>query len=174
MSDDQDGCEWVNVSSGVVQVVPDKGQLNGRLCVVYVTVGRPSVCLSVCPIDQPTALSPIPDCCANMASSIRPHRPGISRRRQSRTEPRPWVTRADNLAEIARAVLEICSQDCRLICSELAVNGDRSGQVLPAGECVCNVVSTTPRRCRHLPSVAETNSRWNDLLFTVSQITSTF
>jgi len=48
MSDDQDGCEWVNVSSGVVRVVLDKGQLNGRLCVVYVTVGRPSVCLSVC------------------------------------------------------------------------------------------------------------------------------
>ena len=119
--------------------------------------GRSSVCLSVCPIDQPTALSPIPDCCANMASSIRPHRPGISRRRQSRTEPRPWVTRADNLAEIARAVLEICSQDCRQICSELAVNGDRSGQVLPAGECACNVVSTTPGRCRPLPSAFETN-----------------
>ena len=52
MSDDQDGCEWVNVSSGVVRVVPDKGQLNGRLCVVYVTVGRPSVCLSVPSINR--------------------------------------------------------------------------------------------------------------------------
>ena len=57
MSDDQDGCEWVNVSSGVVRVVPDKGQLNGRLCVVYVTVGRPSVCLSHRSTDSVVAYS---------------------------------------------------------------------------------------------------------------------
>jgi len=93
-----------------------------------------------------------------MASSITPCRHGISRHRQSRTESRPWLTRAENPAKIARVVLEICSQDCRLICSELAVNGNRSGQVLPAGECVCNVVSTTPGRCRPLPSLFETIS----------------
>jgi len=35
MSDDQDGCEWVNVSSGtgLPGVVPDKRQLNGCVCV---------------------------------------------------------------------------------------------------------------------------------------------
>ena len=35
MSDDQDGCEWVNVSSGTIlpRVVPDKGPLNGRVSV---------------------------------------------------------------------------------------------------------------------------------------------
>jgi len=35
MSDDQDGCEWVNVSSGTVptQIVPDKRPLNGSVCV---------------------------------------------------------------------------------------------------------------------------------------------
>ena len=40
MSDDQDGCEWVNVSSGTIlpRVVPDKGPLNGRV----------SVCVCVC------------------------------------------------------------------------------------------------------------------------------
>ena len=35
MSDDQDGHEWVNVSSGTGHVVPDKRPLK-RLCVVYV------------------------------------------------------------------------------------------------------------------------------------------
>jgi len=52
MSVDQDGCEWVNVSSGVVRVVLYKGQLNGRLCVVYVTVGRPSIRPSVPSINR--------------------------------------------------------------------------------------------------------------------------
>jgi len=35
MSDDQDGCEWVNVSSGtgLPRVVPDKRLLNGCVCV---------------------------------------------------------------------------------------------------------------------------------------------
>ena len=34
MSDDQDGCEWVNVPSGtgVPGIVPDKGPLNGCVC----------------------------------------------------------------------------------------------------------------------------------------------
>jgi len=34
MSDDQDGCEWVNVSSGTGSpgVAPDKGLLNGGVC----------------------------------------------------------------------------------------------------------------------------------------------
>ena len=34
MSDDQDGCEWVNVSSGtsLPRVVPDQRPLNGRCC----------------------------------------------------------------------------------------------------------------------------------------------
>ena len=31
MSDDQDGCEWVNVSSGT-RVVPDQRPLNGCVC----------------------------------------------------------------------------------------------------------------------------------------------
>jgi len=31
MSDDQDGCEWVNVSSGT-RVVADKRPLNGCVC----------------------------------------------------------------------------------------------------------------------------------------------
>ena len=35
MSDDQDGCEWVNVSSGMLPtwIVAGKGPLNGRVCV---------------------------------------------------------------------------------------------------------------------------------------------
>jgi len=39
MSDDQDGCEWVNVSSGTVptQIVPDKRPLNGCVCVCALT-----------------------------------------------------------------------------------------------------------------------------------------
>jgi len=35
MSDHQDGCEWVNISSGTgpTRVVPDKRPLNGCVCV---------------------------------------------------------------------------------------------------------------------------------------------
>ena len=35
MSDDQDGCEWVSVSSGtgLLRVVPDRRPLNGCVCV---------------------------------------------------------------------------------------------------------------------------------------------
>ena len=36
MSDDQDGCEWVNVYSGTglyTRVAPDKRPLNGCVCV---------------------------------------------------------------------------------------------------------------------------------------------
>jgi len=35
MSDDQEGCEWVNVSSGTgpAQIVTDKRPLNGCVCV---------------------------------------------------------------------------------------------------------------------------------------------
>ena len=35
MSDDQDGCDWVNVSSfyWLARIVPDKGPLNGSVCV---------------------------------------------------------------------------------------------------------------------------------------------
>ena len=42
MSDDQDGCERVNVSSdtGLPRAVPDKGSLNGCVCVC--------VCVCVC------------------------------------------------------------------------------------------------------------------------------
>jgi len=45
MSDDQDGCEWVNVYSGTglglyTRVVPDKRPLNGCVC----------VCVCVCSV----------------------------------------------------------------------------------------------------------------------------
>ena len=45
MSNDHDGCEWVNVSSGTGPhgVVPDKGPLNGCVCVcVLVTLLSPN------------------------------------------------------------------------------------------------------------------------------------
>jgi len=37
MSDDQDGCEWVNVSSGtgLPGEVPDQGPLNGCVCTIH-------------------------------------------------------------------------------------------------------------------------------------------
>jgi len=37
MSDDQDGCEWVNVPSGtgLPGIVPDTGPLNGCVCVWF-------------------------------------------------------------------------------------------------------------------------------------------
>ena len=44
MSDDQDGCEWVNVSSGtgLPRVVPDKRPLNCCVCVcVLFCVDKP-------------------------------------------------------------------------------------------------------------------------------------
>jgi len=43
MYDDQDGCEWVNVSSGT-GLVPDKRPLNGCVCVRV----RVRVCVCVC------------------------------------------------------------------------------------------------------------------------------
>ena len=38
MSDDQDGCEWVIVSSRYwpTWIVPEKGPLNGCVCVYYI------------------------------------------------------------------------------------------------------------------------------------------
>ena len=39
MSDDQDGCEWVSVSSGTTRVVPDQRPLNGCVCVcLFITI----------------------------------------------------------------------------------------------------------------------------------------
>jgi len=57
MSDDQDGCEWVNVFSGtgLPWVVPDKRLLNGCVCVcecVCVSHGSHVDCLCVCVCDR--------------------------------------------------------------------------------------------------------------------------
>jgi len=40
MSDDQDGCKWVNVSfgTGPPVVVSDKGPLNGCVCVLRMSI----------------------------------------------------------------------------------------------------------------------------------------
>jgi len=35
MSNDQDVCEWVNVSSGIVRIVPDKRPLKGCACFLH-------------------------------------------------------------------------------------------------------------------------------------------
>jgi len=51
--------------------------------------------------------------CANVTSSIKPEVHNVSQRRQGRTEPRPWVTRAITAVKIGRVVLEICSQTDR-------------------------------------------------------------
>jgi len=56
MSDDQDGCEWMNVSSGtsLPRVVPDKRLLNGCVCVCVCVVRtmllpspNPIICCSI-------------------------------------------------------------------------------------------------------------------------------
>jgi len=53
MFDGQGGCEWVNVSSGtgwLTRVVPEKGPLNGCVCVcVFVRV---CVCVYLCVLIQ--------------------------------------------------------------------------------------------------------------------------
>ena len=47
---------------------------------------------------------------ANMTSSVKPEVHSISLRRQRRTEPRPWVTGAQNLAKIGRVVPNMLSR----------------------------------------------------------------
>ena len=44
ISNEQVGCEWVNVSSGTIRVVLDKGPLNDCVCVLY----RTNLGLAVC------------------------------------------------------------------------------------------------------------------------------
>ena len=71
MSDDQDGCEWVNVSSGTGRtwVVPDKEPLNGCvLCVCVVSGMNVDSCMLIhkqlqtreCPSRHDTAFSTVP------------------------------------------------------------------------------------------------------------------
>ena len=56
-----------------------------------------------------------------MTSSTKPEVHNVSQRRQSRTEPQPWITCAENLAKVGR-VVEVLH---RYACGDIDIKTDR-------------------------------------------------